>query len=136
MDDMRVKMRYQKEMQSLFVKYKVNPFRSLMMPFVQLPIFISFFFGLKEMGTYFPALATGGAYWFTDLSAADPYMIFPVANAVSFLLMVEMGSDGLQTSQQQTFKWGMRGLAVTMAPLTMSIPQVCPSVRRILTVGL
>jgi YidC/Oxa1 family membrane protein insertase len=122
-EDIKVKTRYQNEMRALFVKFKVNPFRSVLLPLFQLPIFISFFFGLKEMGTFFPALSTGGAYWFTNLTAADPYMIFPIANAISFLLMVEMGSDGLQTGQQESFKWGMRGLAAAMAPLTMSIPQ-------------
>ena len=92
-EDMRVKLKYQSDMKALFVQHKVNPFRSLLMPLFQLPVFISFFLGLQGMGEFFPALATGGALWFTDLSAADPYFIFPVLNAVSFLVMIEMGAD-------------------------------------------
>lgn len=123
-DDMRVKLKFQNDMKALFVQHKVNPFRSLLMPLAQLPVFISFFLGLQAMPDMFPGLATGGTLWFTDLGSKDPYLIFPVLNAVSFLFMIEMGADGIQTSQQETFRWAMRGLALGMGPLTMSIPQV------------
>lgn len=123
-NDLRVKQKYQQEMLALFVKYKVNPLRSMMMPFFQLPIFISFFMALRDMGTYFPGYNTGGDFWFPDLSAADPLIILPVTNALSFLAMIELGSDGLQTNQKATFKWAMRGLAVVMVPLTYTMPEV------------
>ena len=111
------------ESRALMKQYKVNPFTALAMPFVQLPIFMSCFFGLQAMATHFPGYATGGTLWFVDLSAADPYLILPAANALSFLLMIELGADGLQTGDQDTFKWVMRGLAVAMTPLTMSMSQ-------------
>jgi YidC/Oxa1 family membrane protein insertase len=121
--DMNVKLRYQKEMQALFLKHKVNPLRAVMWPFVQFPVFIAFFMALKEMGTYFPGMATGGAWWFTDLTAADPYYILPLFNSISFLAMIELGGDGVQLPQQQKFKMIMRGLAVAMVPLTATMPQ-------------
>ena len=46
------------------------------------------------MGEYYPAMATGGASWFTDLTAADPTYAFPVITAFSFWLMIELGADG------------------------------------------
>jgi len=61
--------------------------------------------------------------WFTDLAAADSTMILPVMNAVSFLLMIELGADGMASSDQDKFKWVMRGLAFVMTPLTMTMPQ-------------
>ena len=122
-DDMRIKLKYKKEMEALFVKHKVNPFRALMMPFFQLPIFISFFIALREMGHHYPGFTTGGAFWFTNLSEADPYFIFPAVNSITFLMMTEMGADGIQTSQQEQFKWIMRGLALSMGPLLYSFPQ-------------
>ena len=61
--------------------------------------------------------------WFTDLAAADSTMILPIANAVSFLLMIELGADGMASSDQDKFKWVMRGLAFIMTPITMSLPQ-------------
>lgn len=121
--DMNVKLRYQKEMQALFLKHKVNPLRAVMWPFVQFPVFIAFFMALKDMGMYYPGLATGGTWWFTDLTAADPYYILPLFNSISFLAMIELGGDGVQVQQQQKFKMIMRGLAVAMVPLTASMPQ-------------
>ena len=59
-----------------------------------------------------------------DLSIADPYCIFPVLNAVSFLFMIEMSAaDGEKSEQQQTMLWIFRGLALAIGPLTMTIPQ-------------
>lgn len=123
--DMNVKMRYQKEMQALFVKHKVNPMRAMLWPLFQFPVFIALFMALREMGVYYPDFATGGALWFTDLSAPDALLILPIFNSLSFLAMIEMGADGVQMQQQQTFKNVMRGMAVIMVPLTMSMPQVC-----------
>jgi YidC/Oxa1 family membrane protein insertase len=126
--DMRVKARYEQEMRALFVKYNVNPFRSLIWPFVQLPVFISIFMALRDMGAYYPGYATGGAWWFNDLSAADPTYILPVFNSLSFLIMLEIGSDGVEMKDKKNFKWIMRGLGVAMVPLTMSMPQVLISI--------
>lgn len=120
---MAKKKAYADQSKALMKQYKVNPFVSLMMPIVQLPIFMSFFFALQGMGEHFPAMQTGGILWFTDLTAPDSYMILPAANALSFLLMIEIGADGLATGDQGNFKWVMRGLAFMMTPLTMSMPQ-------------
>jgi len=119
--DSRAKQQFAVESRALMKHYKVNPLTALAMPLVQFPIFMSCFFGLQAMGDTFPGFAQGGAFWFTNLSAADPYLILPAANALSFLIMIEMGADGLQTSDQDTFKWVMRGLAVALTPLTMNM---------------
>ena len=122
--EMSTKLRYQQEMVALFKKFKVNPLHSLLMPLAQLPIFISFFIGLRDMGNHFPEFTTGGALWFVNLSVPDPYYILPVLNSLSFLIMVEIGAEGMETANKDTFKWVMRGLAVLMTPLTMYMPQV------------
>lgn len=121
--DVRVKHKYQEEMKAMFVRYKVNPFQSMIIPFLQIPIFLSCFFGLRDMGNYFPGFTTGGDFWFTNLSVPDPYFILPIANALSFLVMIELGMEGLETSQKTTFIWAMRGLGVLMVPLTYTMPQ-------------
>jgi len=122
-NDTQTKLRYQKEMQALFLKYKVNPLRAVLWPLFQFPIFISFFLALQNMGTYYPGFVHGGAFWFENLSIADPYYAFPLFNALTFLAMIELGSDGVQMQQQQTFKNVMRGVGLLMVPLTASMPQ-------------
>lgn len=103
--DPRVQLQFKTEVQQLWRTYKVNPLSALAMPLVQIPIFLSLFSGLRDMGNHYADIHTGGAYWFTDLTIADPYYIFPVVNALSFLAMIEMGADGIKTEQQDTFKW-------------------------------
>ena len=116
---------YQQEIQSIFTKNKVNPLRSIIFPLFQLPIFLWFFMALRDMGTYYPGYMSGGAYWFMNLSAADTTLILPVLNGITFLLMAEVGADGMPESDNKgQFKMGMRVLAVAMVPLTMSMPQV------------
>ena len=55
-----------------------------------MPIFVSFFIGLRKAGDYFPSLSTGGLGWFTDLTVADPYMALPVLSGVAFLAVIEV----------------------------------------------
>lgn len=122
--DMQAQMRYQQEMKAIMKKHDVNPFRAMLWPFAQFPIFIAFFWALQDMGTFYPGFATGGALWFTNLAAPDALLILPVLNSLSFWAMIELGSDGVQMEQASTFKNVMRGLAVVMVPLTMNMPQV------------
>ena len=126
--DPKEQLAYQKELKAVFQTNKVNPFMSFLLPLFQLPIFMSFFFALQEMGKYFPGYASGGAYWFLDLSAADATMVFPILNGLTFLLMIEVGSDGMpQNDTKDTFKMAMRGLSIVMVPMTMYMPQVSGS---------
>lgn len=182
MNDPASRTRLQREVLELYRHYKINPLSAFVLPFLQLPIFVSFFFGCRDvsvtvlqrrdlawgtaahnlnnvscvaeqMGQNFPDLATGGAMWFTDLSAADPTYIFPVVTSLTFLvcedflahgcccgrfswteqlclfcsrvqLMLEIGADGIPAQQKTMFKNVMRGLGVLMVPMTASMPAV------------
>jgi YidC/Oxa1 family membrane protein insertase len=103
-EDPTIRFKYGAEVTKLFKANNVNPLRSSAISFLQLPIFLSLFFGLRNMGTFYPEYSSGGELWFTDLSAADPYFILPSINALSFLLMIELGSEGPQTEQQKVLK--------------------------------
>ncbi len=46
-----------------------SPWRAMVLPVVQMPIFISAFFALRKAGDFIPAMKTGGLWWFTDLTA-------------------------------------------------------------------
>ena len=104
-DDPAVKLRFDIQTRALFVEHKVNPLKALAMPLIQLPVFLSLYFALNNMGLYFPGYLEGGDFWFRNLTAPDSMYIFPALNALSFLLMVELGSDGFNTENKDTFKW-------------------------------
>ena len=67
----------------------------------------------------------GGAFWFTDMGAADPYYVSPILTAATFLLVIESGSvEGAQNNpNMNTMRWAMRALSVAMVPMTASLPQ-------------
>ncbi len=125
-NDVRVRQKFEADVRALFKKHQVNPVMAITLPFLQIPIFLAFFTALSNMHNYYPAMTSGGMFWFTDLSIADPYFIFPLINAVSFLAMVELGADGMNQTDPnaKNFKWGMRALSVAMIPLTMHLPMV------------
>ena len=88
MQDMIKDMEYakstgnQQEMQSAAMKVRkllsdnnCSPFKSLLLPLVQMPVFLSFYFALDRLAKApLPALTTGGVAWFPDLTVADPYL--------------------------------------------------------------
>ena len=63
--------------------------------------------------------------WFTDLSVADSTMMLPILNALSFVLMIELGSseNGAPPEKVAMMKNIFRGLAVIMIPATMNFSQ-------------
>ncbi|CAG5929145.1 unnamed protein product [Menidia menidia] len=72
-------------------KHDVNPLRGFLVPLVQAPVFISFFIALRKMAYLpVPSLQTGGALWFTDLSAADPFYILPFAVTGTMFFILEV----------------------------------------------
>ncbi|CAM9120991.1 unnamed protein product [Choristocarpus tenellus] len=114
--------RYRQEMRALFRKHKCNMMNGIAFPLVQIPLFISFFTGLRSMAETFPAYASGGTLWFMDLGAADPTHAFPILTGLTFLLMAEVGADGMaQGSNSSSMRAGMRGLSVVMVPLTWNV---------------
>ena len=62
------------EMMSLYKKHGVNPMGGCLPIFAQMPFFIAFFFGLREM----VELRHASFFWLSDLSAPDPLFILPV----------------------------------------------------------
>jgi membrane protein insertase Oxa1/YidC/SpoIIIJ len=118
---------YDAEIAHLHKHYGVSYFAGFVQPMIQLPVFLSTFFGLKQMGTYFPDFATGGALWFTNLSIADPTYALPVMSAASFLLLAELGSDDVKMQNFPWFKTVMRVMSLSMVPMTYFLPSVQPS---------
>mgnify|MGYP002820707198 CR=1 FL=1 len=76
------------ELQELYAAHGVSPIRMLALPLVQLPVFLSFFVGLKRLCETFPAAHEGGTYWFVDLGIADSTFALPIASGASALSLV------------------------------------------------
>ena len=115
---------YQRQMGALLAKHDVKPYLIFMFPLAQLPVFMSMFFGLRRAAESFPVeTATGGMLWFPDLSVADPTYALPLLTSGLFLVMIEVGADGMNASankdQAKTMKNVMRGMGVRSGVLSV-----------------
>ena len=113
------------DMMAVYAKHDVNPLRSVILPFFQMPIFISMFFGIQRMGDYFPGMATGGFGSFENLATSDPTYTLPVINALSFLLVSETNSDIDNSEHGPMMRNVFRAMAVGMPFITAVFPKVC-----------
>lgn len=117
--------RYAQEMM-LFMKEKgVNPFKNMIVPLAQAPLFISFFMGLRQMAnTPVESMCNGGLFWFTDLTVADPYYLLPVITSATLYLTIELGTDSarLSAANMNTMKYVLRALPIVIFPFTMNFP--------------
>ncbi|POM63780.1 Mitochondrial inner membrane protein OXA1 [Phytophthora palmivora] len=111
---------FQQKYKALMKKHDVNPFKSVLTPLSQIPVFLGFFWGLQDISKYFPEYAHEGIGWVTDLSAADPTMGLPIASAVLMLASVELGGEAMAGEMKNNLKFGMRCFALMMVPLTMN----------------
>lgn len=58
-----------------------------------------------------------------DLSVADPYVVLPTLSALSFLLMLEKGSDGMNSGMvSPNMRLAMRAVTFLIVPMTIDMP--------------
>lgn len=125
----------QQEMQNSALKVRklladnnCSPFKSLLLPVVQMPVFLSFYFALSGLANApLPALTTGGGSWFPDLTAPDPYYILPAVSTIMTLIVLETGAETGTTSmnnspQARLVKNILRGVTVIAAWFISSFP--------------
>ena len=84
----------------LYAQEGCSPYRVAILPWVQLPLWITLSFTLRNMAGVFPgllpsegvkaSLASEGCLWFADLTQPDPYFILPVILAATNLCNIEV----------------------------------------------
>lgn len=112
----------QAEMQKFMKEAGVAPAKVLIGPFVQFPVFISFFVSIRRLSQSEPSMVDGGAAWFTDLSVMDPTYVLPVICGASLFGMTELGGDTGSTKMTPQMRNGMRIVAALSVPLTYWFP--------------
>ena len=58
-ESVELRTKFMEETRALMAKHNCNPMRAMSLPIIQLPIFLSFFDGLRKMHEYFPGFSTG-----------------------------------------------------------------------------
>ena len=79
------------KMMNLYRKNNCNPLKMMFMPFLQIPIFITFFISLRRM-TALPVagMSNEGMLWFQNLTMADQYYALPILASLSFLAVMQV----------------------------------------------
>ncbi|KAI8360405.1 60Kd inner membrane protein-domain-containing protein [Mortierella sp. GBAus27b] len=93
---------YRAKVNELYSANRCNPRVSFLLPWVQIPLFITMSLAIRGMAGYplpflgdsslpaEPGFTDGGILWFTDLTASDPTWIMPIAVGATNLLNVEV----------------------------------------------
>ena len=112
----------QKRTLEVYRKHGVNPLATIALPFLQMPFFISCFFGTRQLCDYYDITA-GGTSFFLDLSTTDPTHALPILAGATFLATIELGGEQPASADQAGhMKWIMRGLALSFIPIAWSMP--------------
>ena len=85
----------------LFSQEGCSPYKVAILPWVQLPLWITLSFALRDMTGIFPnktplnpevavSLASEGLLWFSNLTLPDPYCVLPVMLALTNFLNIEV----------------------------------------------
>src|SRR5215218_465483 len=78
------RQKQQEEIMKLYQERKVNPLGGCLPIVVQLPIFIVLYYTIRKFDAL-ESFASGGLFWFKDLTVADPYFILPVAYVLTMM---------------------------------------------------
>lgn len=85
------RMEISTQSKALFQRYGCKPFRAMLAPVIQIPVFMGMFFGMRKMHTIYPEeMVTGGILWVPDLTAPDPLYLLPIMSGTSMLALMEM----------------------------------------------
>lgn len=113
-------------MQDLYDKHGISPMRMLTLPFAQLPIFMSFFIGLRRLAESFPDAHTGGLAWFVDLGATDPIFVLPLASGISAFGLVRLSMPTPTAAMGHAEAENMLRMRMIISGVTLvSIPVAC-----------
>jgi len=80
-DDTR---KQQEEIMKLYQERKVNPLGGCLPLVVQIPIFIVLYYTIRQFDAL-ESFASGGLFWFKDLTVADPFFILPIAYVLTMM---------------------------------------------------
>ncbi|KAG8736060.1 Mitochondrial inner membrane protein oxa1 [Ceratobasidium sp. 428] len=109
--------------QKLMEEANASPFKGLLGPLVQMPIALSFFFGIRNIcNAKLATLQQGGFGWFTDLTMADPTWALPIMSSASMLVLLETSAvETAQGAASHTRNF-FRALAIITIPIVSYLP--------------
>lgn len=113
------------ELMQLMKTRGFNPLKNMLIPFAQMPIFLSYFIGIRRMvNTPVESMQTGGLWWFSDLTLADPYYLLPLITSGTLALTIHLGTDAVRVPGQETpmLMLFLKAIPIVIFPFIMNFP--------------
>ena len=109
MDEVRARYKddvpkQREEMTKLYQERRVNPLGGCLPIFVQIPIFLVLYYTIRQFDKL-DSFQTGGLFWFTDLTVADPLFILPVAYVLTMMASQELAMRNTVAQQKQIMRF-------------------------------
>ncbi|KAJ3165371.1 Cytochrome c oxidase assembly protein cox18, mitochondrial [Geranomyces variabilis] len=132
----RMQILYNEKKSELYKKYDCHPLKTLLLPWVQIPLWVTVSLALRNMAA-FPApflttpespvegFTTGGTSWFVDLAAQDPTMIFPLSIGFLHWTNIELNRSIVRASgrNDNVMVTGFfRALVLLIIPVATQVP--------------
>ncbi|KAG8746019.1 Mitochondrial inner membrane protein oxa1 [Ceratobasidium sp. 414] len=109
--------------QKLMEEANASPFKGLLGPLVQMPVALSFFFGVRNIcNAKLATLQQGGLGWFTDLTVADPTWVLPIMSSASMLILLETSAAETAQGAASHARNFFRVLAIITIPIVSYLP--------------
>ncbi len=123
MDRIRAKykdnrQKQQEEIMKLYQERNVNPMGGCLPILIQMPIFITMYYVIRNFNQTHDSFTSGGILWFKDLTAADPYYILPILSAVTMFAASQFTSQNLDPRQ----RWLMRIMPFGITVVLLHFP--------------
>ncbi|KYN08730.1 Mitochondrial inner membrane protein OXA1L, partial [Cyphomyrmex costatus] len=111
------------EMMKYLKTNNVSFAQNLMMPLIQAPVFISFFFALRKMANLpVESLKDGGFLWLKDLTIYDPYYVMPIITSITMFITIELGTDGTNIHAMGIMRYVLRAVPFVALPFMLHFP--------------
>jgi len=118
-------LKYIRGMRSTWKLHGLSPALSFIVPAVQIPALITFTFaarGLMYSEEHLPALREGGALWFTDLAAADPFFILPTIAIATTYLSIDMSFSSKGPMVFRLIGEVLQTVLIVSMPVVLNLP--------------
>ncbi|XP_076630310.1 OXA1L mitochondrial inner membrane protein [Colletes latitarsis] len=115
--------KYGHDLSNYMKEKNINPLKTMFIGISQIPVFLSFFLALRQMANLpVESLKTGGLWWFTDLTANDPYYILPIITCTTVFATLMHG--GSMNNVRGVLKHIIRAMPFVMFPFLINFPAV------------
>ena len=116
------------------INLKIYRLQSFILPFFQLPLFISISIAVRNLTgalpdwykstSPLPSMRSEGVAWFQDLTIPDPYFVIPVVFLISNLVNISVYSNQMrqQSTALKIVNNTFRSLSIAMAYVSTQMP--------------